>query len=476
MKLVSVAWKNIGRNRKRSLIVFTAVLLGVTSGVFTCGLIIGWSNQRIDSVINFEESHIKAYNPDFLNNDDIDKIVPNYSTLISFLNHQEEVKCTANRIKITAMATTSNGTTSLTLNGVDPSVEKSISTLYTQVIPNAGTYLGEDDANAIFISDKTAEQLRIKSYNLDERGIDSLDAMGLPENLLAKLAPFTNVRFNTKKLFEKEMRKVMSQKEITNYAKVLTEVALRYRIRSKILFTFTDKNGELINQTFRVCGVYKTSNTMFDQMNAFVPQNVLAKLADLKEGEYHEVAILLKKNEDLSVLQNKLRDQFQNVSFLNWKELVPDAGMMEEYMALFNYIILGFILFALAFGIINTMMMAILERTKELGMLMAIGMNKTRVFGMIMFETIFLTLTGAVGGMILGGLIILVTGHTGLDFSSVGEGFEAMGWSAVVYPTITLDYFFGITLLVILTGILASIAPARKALSLNPVEALKSDN
>ena len=107
---------------------------------------------------------------------------------------------------------------------------------------------------------------------------------------------------------------------------------------------------------------------------------------------------------------------------------------MADYMTMYYFIIMGFILFALAFGIVNTMLMAILERTKELGMLMAIGMNRKRVFNMIMLETIFLTMVGAVAGMGLGWLLIAVTGHTGINFSSVGEGFEAFGWAAIVYP------------------------------------------
>jgi ABC-type antimicrobial peptide transport system permease subunit len=73
-------------------------------------------------------------------------------------------------------------------------------------------------------------------------------------------------------------------------------------------------------------------------------------------------------------------------------------------------------------------------------------------------------------------LIILITGHTGLNFSSVAEGFEAMGWPAIVYPRITADYFLGITLLVIAAAILSSVIPARKALKLNPVEAIRTDN
>ena len=136
---------------------------------------------------------------------------------------------------------------------------------------------------------------------------------------------------------------------------------------------------------------------------------------------------------------------------------------------------MGIIFLALAFGIINTMLMAIMERIKELGMLMAIGMSKKKVFLMIMLETIFLTFTGSVVGMILGALVLKITGHTGLDFSSVGEGFEAVGYAAVVYPNIEINFFFGIIVLVILVGVLSSIGPARRALKLKPIDALRTE-
>jgi len=121
------------------------------------------------------------------------------------------------------------------------------------------------------------------------------------------------------------------------------------------------------------------------------------------------------------------------------------------------------------------MLMAILERTRELGMLMAIGMNRKRIFSMIMLETIFLTMTGAVTGMVAGWGITKALGKTGIHFSGWGEGFEAMGFAARVYPVITLDFFVFTTLLVIVTAIISSIWPARKALKLNPVEALRTE-
>ncbi len=149
--------------------------------------------------------------------------------------------------------------------------------------------------------------------------------------------------------------------------------------------------------------------------------------------------------------------------------------MMNDFMIIYYFIFIGIIMLALAFGIINTMLMAVLERTKELGMLMAIGMNRRKIFKMIMLETIFLTIVGAAAGMLFGWVITEVLGKTGIHFAGWGEGFEAIGFAARVYPVITPAFFVLITIMVIVTAIISSIWPARKALKLIPVEALRTE-
>jgi len=256
---------------------------------------------------------------------------------------------------------------------------------------------------------------------------------------------------------------------------MITDKALDYRIRNKIQIAIADREGNPIQGIFRVCGIYKTTNTGFDQVSAFVNTNELADLYGGGEILTHEIALLLHDVDNAKEVKEKLSRISGGNAVNTWKELAPDAAMMNDFMVMYYLLFIGIIMLALAFGIINTMLMAILERTKELGMLMAIGMNRKRVFTMIMLETIFLTGVGALVGIVFGWITAAVLAQTGIHFSDWGEGFEAIGFAARVYPVVKPTFILFTAIMVIITAITSSIWPARKALKLIPVEALRTE-
>lgn len=247
---------------------------------------------------------------------------------------------------------------------------------------------------------------------------------------------------------------------------------LKVKLNSKIIVRFQAINGEIVESAFKVCGIYRTNNSGFDQFVIFTRQSDLAAILE-QEGIYHEIAVLLDDHAEIKKIREQIKTAFPGLSVLTWDELEPDLWILTSTMNKMMYVIVAIILLALAFGIVNTMLMVVFERTRELGMLMAIGMNKAKLFRMILLETILLSLTGGVAGLFFTWILVLITARTGLDFSSVREGFESFGYDSVIYPVVNTGYFLVIIILVVLTGIFSSIYPARKALSLRPADAVR---
>jgi ABC-type lipoprotein release transport system permease subunit len=471
----SIAWKNVWRNKKRSLVVIVAVTLGIISGVLLVGIMEGWVKQRLNDAIYNEISHIQIHNSEYIKNEEIDLTVKNPDAITRSIDTLKELSGWVKRTKIIAMANTPWANTGVIIYGVDPEKEKKVTELYKKIVKAGGKYLDVHSPGDLLISDKTAEILKLKQYIVTDSIIEELRGEKVPETVLAKLETLKDMRFRSPGDFREALRMKFSRKELDRFGVRITDKALDYRIRNRVMITLSDREGNPIQGIFRVCGIYKTTNTGFDQVSVFVNAQELADLYGGNDILTHEIAILLKNIDDAGIVKEELSRIAGDNSVRTWKELAPDAAMMNDFMVLYYIIFVGIIMLALAFGIINTMMMAILERTKELGMLMALGMNRRRIFLMIMLETIFLTAVGAAAGMFSGWVLTEVLGRTGIHFTGWGEGFEAIGFAAKVYPVVTPEFLIFTTIMVIVTAIISSIWPARKALKLNPVETLRTE-
>jgi len=471
----SISWKNVWRNKVRSLVVIVATTLGIISGVLVVAIMEGWTKQRLHDAIYNEVSHIQIHNSDYIKNEEILLTVNDTAGLLKAIRKIPEIKSWVFRTRLVAMANTPWANAGVIIYGIDPEREMKLSEIYKKIVPDGGEYLSSEKPGNILISDKTAEILKLKQYLITKEILDKLREENVPDRVILKLSKLKDTRFRSPKEFREELKLELSRKDLDKYGLQITDYALDYRIRNKIQITISDEKGNPVQGTFRVGGIYKTTNGGFDQAAVFVDSKELAELYGQENVLVHEIAILLNDIENVESVKENLTGNSSGNTVSSWMELAPDAAMMNDYMIMYYFIFIGIVLFALAFGIINTMMMTILERTRELGMLMAIGMNRRRVFSMIMLETIFLTLVGAIAGMLSGWAIVAALAKSGIHFSTWGEGFEAIGFAARVYPSITPSFFLIITVMVIFTAIISSVWPARKALKLIPVEALRTE-
>jgi len=248
---------------------------------------------------------------------------------------------------------------------------------------------------------------------------------------------------------------------------------LNVRIKSKIIITFQDFEGNLTGASFKVEGIYKTHNALFDEQNVFVKKTDLDRLLLMPENASHEIAVLLNKNMNASQKVASIKKITPNLQVESWGDIDPYLKLTTSLTSYMLIIFMSIIMLALGFAIVNTMLMVILERTKELGMIMAIGMNRFKVFKMIMYETTMLALVGAVFGIAISALFTWYFGDVGIDISSVGEGFEQLGYSSVMHPVLEKEDYIQVVVLVMITGVIASIFPTIRALKMKPAEAVR---
>jgi len=250
---------------------------------------------------------------------------------------------------------------------------------------------------------------------------------------------------------------------------------LKLKVGSKLNVQMVDLNGDLSSKGYRVSGIYRTVNTGFDESTFFVLFDDLKKQLGMPDDVAHEIAMICKDGQLVDDIKPEIQQIAGDNEVKTWKEISPEMSLLTESMDSYMYIFILIILLGLCFGIINTMLMAVLERTKEIGMLMAVGMNRRKIFRMIMFESVMLTLTGGLLGVILGSLITKFFETRPIDVSAFSEGLEKYGYATQICTTLRPDMLVTITVLVIITGMISAIYPARKALKLNPAEATRSE-
>jgi putative ABC transport system permease protein len=410
--IFEIAWKNVWRNKLRSSIVIASITIGLIGGIFYLAFSNGMVQSQVASSIKTEISNIEIHNPSYLINDETKFGIKNTNEIIDKLKSIKGVESISARLKSVGMISSATTGAGIVLNGININDEIKTTDISEKIIE--GSYFKKEIRNPILISKKLADKLKVK-------------------------------------------------------------------VGSKIVVTFQNMNNEITYGAFRVIGIYKTENTNFDIYNSFVKKDDLANLLNYQNSDATEIAILLNHNDITDSVTAKLNNIFSSqinnkeIVVRSWKQIQPMLQMMNEMTIQFTMIFVIIILIALSFGIINTMLMAIMERVREIGMLMAIGMSKIKVFIMIMMETIFLSVTGGLLGLVISWLLVQLAFKTGIDLSAVGEGLNSWGYSSYVRPELGNIYYFLIAILVIVTAIFASILPARKALKLIPSEAIRQD-
>ena len=169
---------------------------------------------------------------------------------------------------------------------------------------------------------------------------------------------------------------------------------LNLRIHSKLVLSFPGLDGSITYGAFRIVGIFETESSIFDKSTVFVNSRDITRLLGAK-SIVHEIALRLDNADLVPPVLTSLRATYPQFIIESWKDIAPEMKLTAELTNVTMVFFLAIILFGLLFGITNTMLMSVLDRVREFGMVMAIGMKRKQVFAQIFLETVLLSLVGS---------------------------------------------------------------------------------
>jgi len=397
-----LAWRNLWRNKERSLLMISAVAIAVCAMLFMVAMTRGFMQGILDSGINNLPGHLQAHAAQYLDDPSIDHRFNTPSETTQSVLDDPSVARWFQRIKVTAVVQSEYASQGVTLLGIEPEREIQDRRLGYRVVE------GEDltsQSNGILIGAKLSEKL---------------------ETQLGK----------------------------------------------RIVLMTQSGNGALAERGYRIVGVYQTTFAAKEEAEVYLPLNQAQSLLEVP-NQISEIALFTSDIGELERLQDSLQTALgAEIEVLRWDQIDEYLSASMQTMSGFVFIIVAVVFLTLSFALVNTLIMAIFERTPEIGLLLALGLKPRSVVAALTLESMVMIGIGLVVGNVLA-QGILFGFRDGIDLSSVAEGLAMAGASPYLTAQVNVSDWLTTNLLVLLLGLLTSWWPARRAARLDPVEALQ---
>ncbi len=411
-KFIKLAWRNIWRNWRRTILTSLAVAFGMISIIFTYSYIKGVSESIYRTLIETELGHVKIVSSEFLRLERVmprEQLVYNAQSIEDGISSLPGISTMTERIKFRLILSSEDENEPGLCIGINPEQEKNLFDLRKHLIQ--GSYFQESSAGML-IGDGLAQKLGV----------------GIGDELLA---------------------------------------------------VTTDINYSTYALTFTVVGIFKTGFTFMDKNFIYIPIEKAQEMLDC-HGAVHEILLLLEDPETATEISSEILTFLEENGLEDTITAVPwQDSFFIKYLPFANIAISSILLIIMlisALVILNTMLMAVVERTHEIGIIKSMGMRNGGVVALILVEATYIGLLGVfIGGLIGSGLSLLAQ-NTGLNFTRMMEKmeFEFAFFSPIIYPKFTLGILLGAAVFCLATTLVAAIYPARKASRMEPVEALRT--
>jgi ABC-type lipoprotein release transport system permease subunit len=400
--IAMLAWRNLWRNHRRTIVMLSAITIGVWAMIFMTALTRGMVNDMIRDGISALPGHVQVHHPEFRDDPSINNLIPTPDSSLTELFSQAGLDGWASRVKVPAVISSERESRGVTLLGVDPVLERSL------------------DA--------------IGSVIADGRGLEDVDDGGVI--IGRKLAD-----------------------------KLDTELGKRVVLMSQ------DPDNEIADRGFRVVGLFEANLELHEEIFVFGGKATVQKMLRI-EDRVSEVAVMATDYRDLQgVTEQVMTLAGGDVEVLPWPQLDSYLGSMLKVMDGFVLVWMIVIFLALSFGLVNTLVMAVFERVREIGLMLALGMRPANILGQIIVESALLLIIGLALGNVLAWASIVPL-KDGIDISGVAEGMEMFGAASILYPEQELQDTITANVVVLVLGFLASLSPAWRASRYDPIEAI----
>lgn len=407
---VKMAWRNIWRNPRRSILTMTAIAFASLLLVFMLSFQFGSYDTMINSAVKIHTGHLQVQAKGYQDKRSMHLVVPNPETLGGILEKTPGVDAYTYRANAFSLVSSKERTYGIMVIGIDPAREANVSTL--KKVIRQGHYLSAEDMAQALVGELLAKNLRA----------------GLGDELV-----------------------VLGQ----------------------------GRDGSVAATVVQVKGIYNSGMDEFDRSSIHVPLKHFQDVYAMR-GSVHEVVALGTSLGKIPAIKKAVGDAMESEApkhslvVLDWMDLMPglvEGIQLDLVSGLILYVIL---IVVVAFSILNTFLMAVFERTKEFGVLMAIGTTPGRLTKILLLESTTMTIVGIVLGMIAGSLVTWYFQVHGISIAGTSEVVRQFGIPERMFPQLSfLSMTIGPILVLFITS-LTALYPALKVRRLRPVEALAS--
>jgi putative ABC transport system permease protein len=403
-----MAWRNIWRNPRRTILTVCAITFASVLLVFMLSFQFGSYETMINTSVKINTGHLQVQAANYQEKKSIRLVISDPNAVSKILDGIEEVKAYTFRAQAFSLISSEDRTYGVSVTGIHPLREANVSRLKKLI--RKGNFLSQSDIDHAIVGKLLAKNLRVD-------------------------------------------------------------------IGEEVTLLGQGRDGSIAATVVGVKGIFSTGIDEFDRSSIQIPLATFQEIFTMADA-VHEVVVIGKSLADISNIKKKLEAELsmlpgrKPLKTLDWQELMPGLRQAIEIDLVSGLIFYGLLIIVVAFSILNTFLMAIFERTREFGVLMAIGTTPKRLTKVLLIESMTMTMIGIFTGVIIGILITYYFQVQGIDFSGSSELLSQFGISGRMYPKLSLLSVSIGPFMVLFFTFFAALYPALKVRRLRPVEAM----